>query len=71
MASATSVESGGATTCSAGTSREPGDERVDAVEHLLGQREVARRRRSCCTTAQAAASGPPDLVDCSVELSIV
>ena len=70
--SATSVESGAASTCSSG-------DRVDAastsaavaVERRAGQRRVALVADRAWTTAQAAASGPPDLVDCIVELSIV
>ena len=72
VASATSVESGAhddaqrrhARRCPPRSGRRPRTPRAASCE-------VARRRRALCTTAQAPASGPPDLVDCIVELSIV
>ena len=71
VSSATSVESGGATTRSAGMLEQPGDQPVDPVEHLRGAASGTRRRRSCSRPPTPPASGPPDLVDCIVELSIV
>jgi hypothetical protein len=68
--SATSVESGAATTCSSGISASPASSRSTpsstcSVSAAYPSSPIVR------TTAHAAASGPPDFVDCVVELSIV
>ena len=67
-ASATSVESGGTTTDSpSGTPATIRSTASNTAPPARGSPDDPR----CCTTAHAPASGPPDLVDCIVALSIV
>ena len=68
--SAMSVDCGGTSTSTPVDVGGAGHDGVDGLEHLSGE-ELIPRVSQHSTTAQAPARGPPDLVDCIVEFSIV